>query len=117
MSNRKTMCIALTVVYDNAIPGYAWVQPVGFLNSFVLGIRINLGRNFSYLNFVNSVVPELAHVLENMNNMEDHRAEFCSNLIAILCILKTPPGLDLSFAGISQDDLVTIDGSIKKIVW
>ena len=112
MSNRKTMWIALKVVYDNSLQGYACVQPVGFLNSFVLGLRINLGRHFSYLDFVNSVVHELAHVLENMNNNEDHRAEFCSNLRAILCIVKTQPGLDLSFADISHGDLGTIDGSV-----
>ena len=112
MSNRKTMWIALKVKYDNSLQGYACVQPEGLLNAFVLELRINLGRHFSYLDFVNSVVHELAHVLENFNNNEDHRAEFCSNLRAILCIVKTQPGLDLSFAGISHDDLVTIDGSV-----
>lgn len=74
-------------------------------------VRLSLKSHNSYLDFIDTVIHEFAHVLETMDD-EDHGVEFVGLFRALISLLHSQD-IDLSYAGVNQCDLESIQASVE----
>lgn len=74
-------------------------------------VGLNLKNHDSYLEFTDTVIHEFTHVLETMND-DDHGVEFAGIFRGLLSLVHSQE-IDMSYAGVNQCDLQSIQASVE----